>query len=432
MSNITKVLARQVLDSRGNPTVEVEVLLSDGARGLASVPSGASTGATEAQELRDDDPARFLGRGVLKVVENVRAEIAPAVIGRSALQQREVDSLLIALDGTPDKSRLGANALLGVSLAVARAGACSAGKPLYAFLSQEVHPVLPVPMLNIVNGGRHAENSTDFQEFMVVPAGFNTFGEALRAGVEVYHSLKSLLRASGMHTAVGDEGGFTPSLSSNHEAVELIISAIERAGYVPGAQCFIALDVAASELLVKEGDGYSLSTEKTVLSPEALIDRYDAWIDQYPIISIEDGMAEEDWDSWQAMTDRLGDRVQIVGDDLYTTNTARIKKGVELEASNAVLVKPNQIGTLTETLEAVAMTRQAGWGTVISHRSGDTEDSFIADLAVGTSSGQIKSGAPARGERTAKYNRLLRIEEELGEDATFAGLSVYGRFAARI
>ena len=432
MSNISQVKARQVLDSRGNPTVEVEVLLSDGARGLASVPSGASTGATEAQELRDDDPARFLGRGVLKAVEHVRSEIASALKGHSALHQAEVDSLLITLDGTSDKSRLGANALLGTSLAVARAGARSAGKPLYAFLRQDAPPVLPVPMLNIVNGGRHAENSTDFQEFMVVPAGFYTFGEALRAGVEVYHSLKALLRARGMNTAVGDEGGFAPSLSSNHEAVELVISAIERAGYVPGTQCFIALDVAASELLVKEGDGYSLSTEKTVLSAKALIDRYDAWIDQYPIISIEDGMAEEDWDSWQAMTDRLGERVQIVGDDLYTTNTARIKEGVELEASNAVLVKPNQIGTLTETLEAVAMTRQAGWGTVISHRSGDTEDSFIADLAVGTSAGQIKSGAPTRGERTAKYNRLLRIEEELGEDSTFAGLSIYSRFVARL
>ena len=427
MSTISQVKAREVLDSRGNPTIEVEVVLSDGTWARAQIPSGASTGTNEAVEVRDGDPARYQGRGVLKAIENVRQKIAPEVIGRPAMDQQAIDRLLVELDGTPNKRRLGANAILGVSMAVACAAARSEGRPLYAYLNEGSPPTLPVPMLNIINGGRHAEDSTDFQEFMVVPAGFDTFRQALQAGVEVYHSLKDLLRDRRIGTNVGDEGGFAPSLSSNHEAVELVVAAIEKAGYVPGAQCFIALDVAASELVLEDGR-YSLAREGTTLGPDHLIERYETWVDRYPLISIEDGMDEEDWDGWRAMTKRLGNSVQLVGDDLYVTNKARIQRGIGLDASNAVLIKLNQIGTLTETLEAVTMAKQAGWGTVISHRSGDTEDSSIADLAAGISAGQIKAGAPARGERTAKYNRLLRIEEELGEQAVFAGRSVYERF----
>ena len=430
MSVISQVKAREVLDSRGNPTVEVDVVLSDGAQGRALVPSGASTGVNEALELRDGDSQRFLGKGVLKAVDNVNQKIAPEIMGRSAQDQESLDRLLIELDGTPNKSKLGANAILGVSMAVAHAAAQSQNRPLYAHLNRGDNFVLPVPMLNIINGGRHAENSIDFQEFMVVPAGFDSFSESLRAGVEIYHTLKDLLNAKNLSTSVGDEGGFAPSLSSNQEAVEYIVDAIEKAGYTPGKQCLIALDVAASEFFVRDEESYSLSGEGAVLKPEQLIERYEDWVGKYPIVSIEDGMAEDDWDNWQAMTDRLGQRVQLVGDDLLTTNVARIQKGIYQGASNAVLIKLNQIGTVTETLEAVNMAKGAGWGVVASHRSGETEDTTIADLAVGTSAGQIKSGAPARGERTAKYNRLLRIEEELSGKATFAGRYIYERFAS--
>ena len=430
MSVISQVKAREVLDSRGNPTVEVDVVLSDGAQGRALVPSGASTGVNEALELRDGDSRRFLGKGVLKAVDNVNQKIAPEIMGRSAQDQESLDRLLIELDGTPNKSKLGANAILGVSMAVAHAAAQSQNRPLYAHLNRGDNFVLPVPMLNIINGGRHAENSIDFQEFMVVPAGFDSFSESLRAGVEIYHTLKDLLNAKNLSTSVGDEGGFAPSLSSNQEAVEYIVDAIEKAGYTPGKQCLIALDVAASEFFVRDEESYSLSGEGAVLKPEQLIERYEDWVGKYPIVSIEDGMAEDDWDNWQAMTDRLGQRVQLVGDDLLTTNVARIQKGIYQGASNAVLIKLNQIGTVTETLEAVNMAKGAGWGVVVSHRSGETEDTTIADLAVGTSAGQIKSGAPARGERTAKYNRLLRIEEELSGRATFAGRYIYERFAS--
>ena len=430
MSVISQVNTREVLNSRGNPTVEVDVVLSDGAQGRALVPSGASTGVNEALELRDGDSQRFLGKGVLKAVDNVNQKIAPEIMGRSAQDQESLDRLLIELDGTPNKSKLGANAILGVSMAVAHAAAQSQNRPLYAHLNQGDDFVLPAPMLNIINGGRHAENSIDFQEFMVVPAGFDSFSESLRAGVEIYHTLKDLLNAKNLSTSVGDEGGFAPSLSSNQEAVDYIVDAIEKAGYTPGKQCFIALDVAASEFFVRDEGNYSLSGEGAVLKPEQLIERYEGWVGKYPIVSIEDGMAEDDWDNWQAMTDRLGQRVQLVGDDLLTTNVTRIQKGIYLGASNAVLIKLNQIGTVTETLEAVNMAKGAGWGVVVSHRSGETEDTTIADLAVGTSAGQIKSGAPARGERTAKYNRLLRIEEELGGRATFAGREIYQRFAS--
>ena len=429
MSAISRVSARQVLDSRGNPTVEVDVVLSGGASGRAAVPSGASTGASEALELRDGDPSRFNGLGVLEAVENVRRRIAPELLGRSALDQQAVDGLLIELDGTPNKGALGANAILGVSMAVADAAARSVGRPLYEYLGRGNGLTLPVPMFNIINGGRHAENSTDFQEFMAVPAGFATFSEALRAGVEVYHALGDLLRSSigAAGSRVGDEGGYAASLPSNRDAAELVLTAIEKAGYIPGTECFIALDVAASELLGEDGS-YSLASEGGFVSSEELIGMYEGWVGEYPIISIEDGVGADDWDSWHVMTRRLGDRVQLVGDDLYTTSTSRIRRGIEGKASNAVLIKPNQIGTITETLEAVSVAKEAGWGTVISHRSGETEDTFIADLAVGLAAGQIKAGAPARGERTAKYNRLLRIEEELGEAAVFAGRSVYERF----
>ncbi len=430
MTAISEVLAREVLDSRGNPTVEVDVVLSDGSAGSSTVPSGASTGANEALELRDGDPARFRGLGVLDAIANVRDPIAPAIIGHQPLDQRAIDGLLNELDGTPDKSHLGANAILAVSLAVARALAESEGRPLYGSLNDGSPMTLPVPMFNVINGGRHAENSTDFQEFMVVPIGFDTFREALRAGVEVYRALEDLLRTRKASTTLGDEGGFAPPLSSNREAVDLTLAAIEGAGYLPGVQCFLALDVAASELVLEDGR-YSLLREGTILQPGQLIERYEQWIADYPIISIEDGMAEEDWDGWRRMTQSLGDRVQLVGDDLYATNTELIRKGTESSASNAVLIKTNQIGTLTETLNAVRLSREAGWNVVISHRSGETTDDFISDLAVATAAGQIKAGAPARGERTAKYNRLLRIEEELGGAAVYAGRDAYRRFIDR-
>ena len=413
MTTISDVKAREVLDSRGNPTVEVDVLLSDGTVGSALVPSGASTGANEALELRDGDAGRFRGRGVLAPINNINNHIKPAVVGHSASDQEALDNLLIALDGTPNKSTLGANAILGVSMAAARAAAQSAGMPLYRHLGGNGSVTLPVPMLNIINGGAHAAGSTDFQEFMVVPAGFDTFRESLRAGVEIYHALADILRERGLSTSVGDEGGFAPALSDNQDAVALIIEAIDRAGYRAGEQCFIALDVAASEL------------DKSDYPAERLIGIYKDWVERYPIVSIEDGIGEDDWDDWQTLSNSIGGNVQLVGDDLFTTNTELIRKGIGMNAGNAVLIKLNQIGTVTETLNAVKMTQDAGWGVVISHRSGETEDTTISDLAVGTNAGQIKSGAPARGERTAKYNRLLRIEEELGSRALFAGRQVY-------
>ena len=412
-ATISDVKAREVLDSRGNPTVEVDVALSDGKVGSALVPSGASTGANEALELRDGDADRYRGRGVLAPLANIENQIKPSVVGLSALDQEALDNLLIELDATPNKSKLGANAILGVSMAAARAAAQSEGKPLYEHLGGNSAVVLPVPMLNIINGGAHAAGSTDFQEFMVVPAGFDTFREALRAGVEIYHALADILGERGMSTSVGDEGGFAPPLQGNEDAVALVMQAIESAGYRPGEQCFIALDVAASEL------------SKDDYPADNLIDIYKDWVGRYPIVSIEDGIGEDDWDDWQTLTGAIGGSIQLVGDDLFTTNTELIRKGMDMNAGNAVLIKLNQIGTVTETLNAVRMTQDAGWGVVISHRSGETEDTTIADLAVGTNAGQIKSGAPARGERTAKYNRLLRIEEELGDRARFAGQQVY-------
>ena len=427
MSDIARVTAREVLDSRGNPTIEVDVVLSDGVIGRASVPSGASTGSNEALELRDGDPSRFGGLGMLRAIENIDREIAPAILGRSAVDQAALDSVLIELDGTPNKSRLGGNAIVGVSLAVAHAGAKNEGVPLYRHLSLDDRFTLPVPMLNILNGGKHAEDSTDLQEYMVVPAGFETFRRAIQAGTEVYSALKRVLRDRGLGTTVGDEGGFAPRVASNREALDLVLEAIELAGYTPGKECFIALDVAATELATEDGM-YSLAKEQVAYSSKQMIAMYESWADEYPIISIEDGIAEEDWTGWRELTERLSERVQLVGDDLYATNPERIRQGIERKASNAVLVKLNQIGTVTETMEAVRMAKRAGWGTVISHRSGETEDTTIADLAVGTAAGQIKAGAPSRGERTAKYNRLLRIEEELGKEAEFAGREVYASF----
>lgn len=421
--NIGIVQAREILDSRGNPTLEVEVELLDGTVGRAAVPSGASTGTYEALELRDRDPSRFGGRGVLQAVANVNDEIAPELVGCSALDQAWVDSSLLAMDGTPNKANLGANALLGVSLAVAHAAANFLEMPLYRYLGGLRAHVLPVPMFNILNGGRHAEGSTDLQEFMVVPAGAETFAEALRIGAEIYHTLRGVLRQRGLSTNVGDEGGFAPALGANSEAVELIITAIERAGYRPGVDCFIALDPAASEFYQ---DGcYVLEREGLSLSSAEMVDYYARWLESYPIISIEDGMAEDDWEGWRLLLARIGDKIQLVGDDLYVTSIERIQRGIETAASNAVLIKPNQVGTLTETLAAIDLAQGVGWGVVVSHRSGETDDTTIADLAVAVGCGQIKTGAPARGERVAKYNRLLRIEEELGESARFAGRGAF-------
>lgn len=429
MSTISKIKAREVLDSRGNPTVDVEVTLADGSTGTALVPSGASTGTHEALEMRDGDRKRYNGKGVLNAVANVDSKIAPRLLGQHVSDQKVIDDILLELDGTEHKSELGANAILGVSMAVARAAAQSEKLPLYTYFSKGEEVSLPVPMFNIINGGRHADNSTDFQEFMVIPAGFDSFKESLRAGVEIYHALEEGLRDRALGTAVGDEGGFAPPLQTNRQAIDLVIEAIERAGYKPGEECFLAMDVAATELrLSHAANRYSLRREEINYSAERLIEIYESWIQDYPIISIEDGIAEDDWAGWSLMVDKFGDKVQIVGDDLYTTNTTRIKEGIGLKASNAVLMKLNQIGTVTETLDAIKMTEDAGWGTVISHRSGETEDTTIADLAVGTNSGQIKAGAPARGERTSKYNRLLRIEEELGSKAKFGGLGVYDKF----
>jgi enolase len=421
-SAIQSVRGREILDSRGNPTVEVDVTLESGATGTAKVPSGASTGIYEAVELRDGDKSRYGGKGVLKAVANVNEVIAPEIIGTPVTEQRTIDETMIALDGTPNKGDLGANAILGVSLAVAHAAAADALVPLYRYLGGDEAHLLPVPLLNILNGGKHAENSTDFQEFMVAPVGARTFAEALRMGSEVYHALFRLLHDRGLPTTVGDEGGFAPPLPTNEAAIELILEAIERAGHRPGDDLAIALDPATSEL-AKDGR-YVLAREGRTLEPEGLVDLWADWCRRYPIISIEDGMAQEDWDGWRLLTERLGSKVQLVGDDLLVTNVERIRRGIEEKAANSVLIKLNQIGTLTETLDAIAEARKAGWTCVISHRSGETEDTTIADLAVATGAGQIKTGAPARGERTAKYNRLLRIEEELGERARYAGRSI--------
>ncbi|MGI8872321.1 MAG: phosphopyruvate hydratase [Candidatus Limnocylindria bacterium] len=416
---IEDVIAREVLDSRGNPTVEVDLFLDGGAVGSAIVPSGASTGAHEAAELRDGDASRYGGKGVLHAVRNVNETIRPALLGTDAVDQVTLDRLLIDLDGTPNKAKLGANALLGVSLAAAHAAAEAVGLPLYRYLGGAAARILPVPQVNILNGGKHAADSTDFQEFMIVPLGAPTFREALRWAAETFHALGSLLHERGLVTTVGDEGGYAPSLRSNEEAIQLVLAAIERAGYRPGEQIAIALDPAASELYT---DGrYELTREGRTLSSEEMIDFWQDWAGRYPIVSLEDGLAEDDWSGFTALTDRLGGAVQIVGDDLLVTNTSRISRAIAERAVNSVLIKLNQIGTLTETVEAVEMTHRAGWTSVISHRSGETEDTTIADVAVALNTGQIKSGSICRSERVAKYNRLLRIEEELGDAAQFAG-----------
>ena len=422
MPDISTIKGREILDSRGNPTLEVEVELSDGSKGQAAVPSGASTGKYEAVELRDGG-SRYNGLGVLKAMKNVNQEIAKTLVGMPADDQPTIDRRLNELDGTENKYRLGANAILGVSLAVAHATAKSIGVPLYRYLNQEEKYILPVPMMNILNGGKHAAGSTDFQEFMVAPAGADSFRQALQMGTEVYHALKKVLKDRGLNTNVGDEGGFAPSLPSNKDAIEVVIAAIEKAGYMPGKDCFIALDPAASEFY--EGGKYNLAREGRSLSTGEMVEYYVKWTADYPVISLEDGMAEDDWEGWQLLTEKLGNKTQLVGDDLYTTNVNRLKRGIESKASNSILIKLNQIGTLTETIDAIQMAYRSGWTAMVSLRSGETEDTTIADLAVGLNTGQIKAGAPCRSERTAKYNRLLRIEEELGEKARYAGMGTF-------
>ncbi len=428
---IEEIVAREILDSRGNPTLEVDCVLDGGGGGRAAVPSGASTGSREALELRDGGK-RFGGKGVRKAIANVHDEIAPRLRGMDARDQARVDRAMTELDGTPDKSRLGANALLGASLAVARAAAEASGLPLYSYVGGPAATVLPVPLLNVLNGGAHADNTLDIQEFMLVPIGFDRFGEALRAGTEVYHTLKSVLKAKGLGTGVGDEGGFAPDLKSNREALDLLVQAIEKAGYAPGKQIALALDVAASEFVEKKKGKatYSLADEgRTGLTSSDLIALYGEWLDAYPLISIEDGLAESDWEGWKEMTAELGSHVQLVGDDLFVTNPAILAKGIAEGLANALLVKVNQIGTLTETLEAVEMSKTHAYANVMSHRSGETEDTTIADLAVATRCGQIKTGAPCRSDRVAKYNRLLRIEEELEGVGVFPGAAAFPRWS---
>jgi enolase len=423
MTTITHVLAREVLDSRGNPTVEVEVYLESGARGRAIVPSGASTGAHEAVELRDGDKERYLGKGVLKAVQNVNDVIAPELEGMDALEQVAIDQRLIELDGTPNKGKLGANAILAVSMAVARAAAEALGMPLYAYLGGFNAKVLPVPMVNILNGGQHADNNVDIQEFMIMPVGANSFAEGLRMGVEVFHSLKAVLKEKGLATSVGDEGGFAPNLSSNEEALQTIMAAVERAGYRPGDDIRLALDVASTELY-RDG-AYHLEGEGVTRTADEMIAYYQELVKKYPIVSIEDGLAEDDWEGWKRLTDALGGKVQLVGDDLFVTNTERLSRGIEAGVGNSILIKVNQIGTLTETFDAVEMAKRAGYTAVISHRSGETEDTTIADIAVATGAGQIKTGAPSRTDRVAKYNQLLRIEEELDASAVYPGKTAF-------
>lgn len=423
---IESINAREILDSRGNPTIEVDVALDDGAFGRAAVPSGASTGAFEAVELRDDDPGRYGGKGVLDAVENVNTILAPELVGYDAVDQRTIDARMIEMDGTPNKGNLGANALLGISLAVARAAADSAGLPLYKYLGGPNGATLPVPMLNILNGGKHAMGSSvDFQEFMIMPVGASSFRECLRWGTEVFHSLKKVLSDQGYNTAVGDEGGYAPSLKSNAEALDLIAEAVKRAGYDLGVDILIAMDPASTEFF--EDGRYELQGEGRSLSPDEMIEWYADAASRFPIVSIEDGLAEDDWDGWKSLTERIGDTVQLVGDDLFVTNTDRLSRGIREGAGNSILVKLNQIGTLTETLDAVEMAHRNGFTAVISHRSGETSDSFIADLVVATNAGQIKTGAPSRMDRVEKYNQLLRIEEQLGESARFAGRNAFGR-----
>ena len=421
MSSIEQVHGRQILDSRGNPTVEVDVLLQSGAAGRAAVPSGASTGEFEAVELRDGGDA-WAGKGVTKAVANVNGELAEAVKGLDPADQAELDRTMIELDGTPNKARLGANAILGVSLAAAKAAAAEAGSPLWRYLGGEAAHVLPVPMMNVLNGGAHADNKVDFQEFMIMPVGAPSFSEGLRIGVEVFHALKRTLHDRGLSTAVGDEGGFAPDLDSNEAALEMLIAGIEAAGHRPGDDVAIALDPATSEIF--ESGAYVLEHEGRTLSSEEMADYWADMASRYPIVSIEDGMDEEDWDGWKRLTERIGDKVQLVGDDLFVTNTERLKRGIELGVANSILIKVNQIGTLTETLAAMRMAEEAGYSAVMSHRSGETEDTTIADLAVATGCGQIKTGAPSRSDRVAKYNQLLRIEEALGADATYGKFSI--------
>jgi len=420
---IIDVWAREVLDSRANPTVEVDVTLDDGSFGRAAVPSGASTGAREALELRDGDKDRYLGKGVLKAVANVNETLAPEIIGMDALDQAAVDKAMIALDGTEMKSKLGANAILGVSLAVARAAANSLGLPLYRYIGGAAARILPVPMMNILNGGEHADNNVDIQEFMVVPAGADTFAESLRQGAEVFHALKKVLKDRGLASGQGDEGGFAPDLQSNEEALELLVLAIEKAGLKPGEDTFLAIDAAASEFY--QDGRYVLTGEGKTFTASEMVDYYAQLAERYPIISLEDGLAEDDWEGWHELTVRLGDRIQLVGDDLFVTNTKLLSRGIEEEVANSILIKVNQIGTLTETLAAIEMAKRAGYTAVVSHRSGETEDTTIADIVVATGTGQIKTGAPSRSERVAKYNQLLRIEEMLGESALFAGLKAF-------
>jgi enolase len=424
ITTIEDIVAREILDSRGNPTIEVEILLMGGERGVAAVPSGASTGAHEAVELRDGDKNRYNGKGVLDAVQNVNETIHDVIVGLDAADQVTLDEIMIELDGTSNKGSLGANAILGVSLAAARAAASAQQLPLYRYLGGVLARTLPVPMMNILNGGKHADNSTDMQEYMILPVGAPTFREALRMGAEVYQGLKKVLHGRKLNTNVGDEGGFAPSLGSNREALELIVSAIEAAGYKPGQDIFLGMDPAATEFY--ENGKYTLAREGRTLTSSEMIDLYEKWLGEYPIVTIEDGLAEDDWEGWSQLRQRLGKRVQLVGDDLFVTNTSRLKRGIQEQSANSILIKLNQIGTLTETLEAIEMAKRAAFTAVISHRSGETEDTTIADLVVATNAGQIKTGAPARSERVAKYNRLLVIEEELGENAArYAGFSAF-------
>jgi enolase len=423
MSSIVDIVAREILDSRGNPTVEADVLLESGVSGRAAVPSGASTGSREAIELRDGDKGRYGGKGVLKAIEHINTEICESIVGLDAVEQSFIDQTLIDLDGTENKSRLGANALLAVSLAVAKAAADESGLPLYRYLGGAGRMQLPVPMMNVINGGEHANNSLDLQEFMIIPVGAETFREAMRCGAEIFQTLKKLIDKKGMPTTVGDEGGFAPSLPSNEAALELIIEAIDAAGYTPGSQVAIGLDCASSEFF-KDGR-YDIASEGLMLTSSELTDYLAAWVDKYPIISIEDGMAEGDWEGWKILTDRLGKKVQIVGDDLFVTNTRILAEGIRKGIANSILIKINQIGTLTETIAAIEMAKRAGYTAVVSHRSGETEDTFIADLAVGANALQIKTGSLSRSDRLAKYNQLLRIEEDLGESASYAGRDAF-------
>lgn len=425
MSVIEAVYAREVLDSRGNPTVEVEVVLESGSVGRAIVPSGASTGAFEAVELRDGDKGRYIGKGVEKAVANVNEIIAPELEGMDAFDQPAIDALMIELDGTHNKGKLGANAILGVSMAVARAAAEELGLPLFQYIGGVNAKQLPVPMMNILNGGEHADNSVDVQEFMILPVGAKSFREGLRMGAEVFHSLKKVLSERGLACGVGDEGGFAPNLGSNREALELIVEAIEKAGYKPGDDVRLGLDVAATEMYDKETKLYDLKHEGKKLTAEQMVDLYEEWVNNFPIVTIEDGLDEEDWDGWKVLTDRLGKKVQLVGDDLFVTNTERLERGIEAGVANSILIKVNQIGTITETLDAIEMAKRAGYTAVISHRSGETEDTTIADLAVAVNAGQIKTGAPSRTDRVAKYNQLLRIEEMVGEQARYCGMKSF-------